>query len=114
MQSKARNVMADRKIDKPIPFLRKPLLRKLWGENEERGMQAMKLFSDCSGECCVCSSGGFCLAGHGDDDFSPASKEKIIERLDKAEYPRDKDYMIQYLAKLGYHYDVSNYGKKRK
>lgn len=78
------------------------------------GMQAMKLFSDCGGECCVCSSGGFCLAGHGDDDFSPASKEKIIERLDKAGYPHDKDYMIQYLAKLGYHYDVSNYGKKRK
>ena len=41
----------------------------------------MKMFSDCSGECCVCACGGFCLAGIGDDDFSPASKEKNHREL---------------------------------
>ena len=74
----------------------------------------MKIFSDCSGECCVCSHGGFCLAGHGDDDFSPASKEKIIENLDEGYYPSYIDYMINYLAnRYGYIYDVKNVGRKK-
>ena len=46
----------------------------------------MKMFSDCSGECCVCAFGNFCLAGHGDDDYRLASKEKIIDRLNRNEY----------------------------
>ena len=37
----------------------------------------MKMFSDCSGECCVCANGGYCIAGHGDDYFSPASKDSL-------------------------------------
>lgn len=49
----------------------------------------MKMFSDCSGECCVCG-GGWCMAGHGDDDFYPASKEEIIDRLRAGEYPAYK------------------------
>lgn len=57
----------------------------------------MKMFSDCSGECCVCGCGDMCLAGHGDDDFFPASKEKIIDRLKKGEYPHYRKYMIDYL-----------------
>ena len=73
----------------------------------------MKLFSDCSGECCVCACGGGCLAGHGDDDFYPATKEQVIDRLDKAQYKDYKDYMIGYLAGMGYHYDVSRYGSKK-
>lgn len=60
----------------------------------------MKLFSDCSGECCVCACAGGCLAGHGDDDFYPATKEQVIDRLDKAQYKDYKDYMIGYLAGL--------------
>lgn len=28
----------------------------------------MKMFSDCSGECCVCAVGNHCVAGHGDDE----------------------------------------------
>lgn len=37
----------------------------------------MKMFSDCSGSCndCVISYIGGCLAGHGDDDFSPITEE---------------------------------------
>lgn len=65
----------------------------------------MKMFSDCSGECCVCACGGFCLAGHGDDDFCLASKEKIIENLDKGYYPSYTDYMIGTLKSMyGYEY----------
>lgn len=65
----------------------------------------MKFFSDCSGECCVCGCGGFCLAGHGDDDFCLASKERIIENLDNGKYPSYTDYMINTLKNVyGYEY----------
>lgn len=64
----------------------------------------MKMFSDCSGECCICDCGGFCLAGHGDDDFCLASKEKIIENLDKGKYPTYTEYMKSAL-KQHYNYD---------
>ncbi|MCI8378566.1 MAG: hypothetical protein HFH72_08610 [Lachnospiraceae bacterium] len=65
----------------------------------------MKMFSDCSGECCVCACGRGCLAGHGDDDFYPASKELIIENLDNHRYERYRDYMINYLKeKYGFDY----------
>lgn len=65
----------------------------------------MKWFSDCSGECCVCANGDFCLAGHGDDDYSPASKDEVITRLDNYEYYSYRANMIQYLKdKFGYEY----------
>ena len=60
----------------------------------------MNMFSDCSGLCCVCACGGGCVAGHGDDYYSPASKEQIIERLDKHEYPASRAYMIDYLKTM--------------
>ncbi len=47
----------------------------------------MKMFSECSGDCLICgSSGGGCLAGHGDDDFYLASEEKLrtILRIKRA------------------------------
>ena len=62
------------------------------------------MFTECSGECCVCACGGGCLAGHGDDDFSPATKEQIIERLDKGQYKECTEYMKMYL-KSKYNYD---------
>ncbi len=58
----------------------------------------------CSGECCVCACGGGCLAGNGDDDFIPASKEKAIENLDNNKYERYREYMIKYL-KEKYNFD---------
>lgn len=61
----------------------------------------MKMFTDCSGECCICSCGDFCLAGHGDDDFRPASTEQIIERLQKGKYPNYLDIMIHELNRRG-------------
>lgn len=66
----------------------------------------MQLFSNCSGPCCLCSAGGGCLAGHGDDDFWPARKEQIIERLNKGQYEDDTQTMKNYLKeKYGYDYD---------
>lgn len=44
----------------------------------------MKMFSDCSGPCEDCEigmSGGPCLAGHGDDDFVPASEKSLRKAL---------------------------------
>lgn len=65
----------------------------------------MKFFSDCSGECCVCRCGRGCIAGHGDDYFSPATKEVIIERLRTGQYPDFRQYMIDYLKNtFGYDY----------
>lgn len=65
----------------------------------------MMMFSACSGECCVCGCGNGCLAGHGDDDFYLASKETIIERLDKGEYKSYTKYMINVLKDIyGYEY----------
>jgi len=64
----------------------------------------MKMFSDCTGECCVCMCAGCCLAGHGDDDYSLASKNQIIKRLDNGEYPDYRKLMIDTL-KNKYNYD---------
>ena len=68
----------------------------------------MKLFSDCSGECCLCGVGKGCLAGHGDDDFYPATKEQIIERLDKGRFPSYRQMMIDHL-KRAFNYDYHGY-----
>ena len=58
----------------------------------------MKMFSDCSNECCVCAfSGGTCLAGHGDDDFVPASKEELLRRLQFCEDKRSRQHIIDFL-----------------
>lgn len=65
----------------------------------------MKWFTDCRGPCCVCALGRFCLAGHGDDDFCLASKELIIENLDKGLYSSYTNYMIETLKNVyGYEY----------
>ena len=75
----------------------------------------MKMFSDCSGECCVCACSGFCLAGHGDDDFTPATKEKIIENLNEGKYANYVDYMIEHLKKMfNYNYNKKDFGKDKK
>jgi hypothetical protein len=66
----------------------------------------MKWFTDCSGECCICACGDFCLAGHGDDGYSLASKEQIIERLDKGQYSSYTKTMINTLENIyGYKYN---------
>lgn len=54
--------------------------------------------SSCIGKCCVCCYGdNGCIAGNGDDDFVPATKEKIIARLDRGDYHHRMQYMIDYL-----------------
>ena len=67
----------------------------------------MKMFSDCSGECCLCANGGGgCLAGHGDDEYWPANKEQIIERLDKGQFSDHTQTMKNYLKnRFKYDYD---------
>jgi hypothetical protein len=64
------------------------------------------MFSDCSGECCICACGDFCLAGHGDDDYSLASKEQINKRLNKGQYSSYKKTMLETLENVyGYKYE---------
>lgn len=59
----------------------------------------MKFFTDCSGPCYLCAL-DFCLAGHGDDDYIPASKEQIMERLDKGQYSSQRKEMTDYLRRV--------------
>lgn len=48
--------------------------------DKKRG-DIMKLFSDCSVPCCLCTYGGHgCLAGYVDDNFVYASKEELIKK----------------------------------
>ena len=65
----------------------------------------MKMFSGCSGECILCSCHGCCLAGHGDDDFYPATDEQLLQRLDELnnkQYTDDrKDIIIAELKRRG-------------
>ena len=63
------------------------------------------MFADCSGECCICSCGDFCLAGHGDDDYWPASKEQVIDRLNRGAYKSYTDMMVNYLRTMGVNYE---------
>ena len=52
----------------------------------------MKMFSDCSGSCLLCAgAGGGCLAGHGDDDYTLASKEQVLLMLKTKRYGGDLD-----------------------
>lgn len=64
----------------------------------------MKWFTDCSGECCICACDGVCLAGHGDDDFSPATNEQILGRLKNGNFPYYRQTMIDELARRGVDY----------
>ena len=70
----------------------------------------MKMFSDCSGECCLCACGEGCLAGHGDDYYCSASDEQIIERLNKGRYPDYREIMINELKRRGINYEYANLG----
>lgn len=55
--------------------------------------------------CGICGAGDGCLAGNGDDDFFPATKEQIIERLDRNQYKSHRDIMIKTLKeKFNYEY----------
>ena len=73
----------------------------------------MKMFSECSGECCICACGDFCIAGHGDDNFCLASVKQIIDKLDRGTYTSYVDYMIDFLKESGYEYDLKNLGSKK-
>ena len=69
------------------------------------------MFAKCSGECAVCTCAGFCLAGNGDDDFYPATKEQIIERLRDGQFSHYHEMMIDYLrTQYGYTFDPKEIG----
>lgn len=58
-------------------------------------------------QCEICKLAGGCLAGHDDDDYIPATKEQVIERLDNNEYNLRRDQMISYL-KHQFNYDYNS------
>lgn len=61
----------------------------------------MKLFSDCSGPCILCACSGGCLAGHGDDDFCPASSDTLFKRLKTTSSDDNKITILGELKKRG-------------
>ena len=71
----------------------------------------MKMFSDCSGNCILCGCYGCCLAGHGDDDFIPASDEDLQLRLAKGKFTDEaRQEILDELKRRGVHVvDVVNF-----
>lgn len=67
----------------------------------------MKLFSNCC-DCIICSQNGHCLAGHGDDDFSIASKDVLIDKLknDKLSHRDINIIKGTLLLEYNYNYDL--------
>lgn len=54
------------------------------------------------------------MAGHNDDYFVPANKEKVIENLDNNRYERYREYMIKYLKeKFNYDYIKNNESEEK-
>ena len=62
----------------------------------------MKIAPDCVDKCCICRNSGNCLAGNGDDDFIPATKEQIEERLKDDRYSAYQDKLRNFIESL-YH-----------
>lgn len=57
-------------------------------------------------DCAICKLGNGCLAGRNDNDYQPATKKQVIERLDDGRFQRDRDKMIKYLKnKFNYEYN---------
>lgn len=66
----------------------------------------MEFGTSCSGECAVCGNGEGCCAGHGDDDYSLATQEQLINRLNKRLYSAYRKLMINTLKqKFDYVYE---------
>lgn len=55
------------------------------------------MFTDCSGSCedCVIHYIGFCIAGHGDDDFSPISYERARGLMEEKKLNRHQIEMLK-------------------
>ncbi len=62
----------------------------------------MKIAQDCVDKCCICRNSVNCLAGNGDDDFMPATKEQIEERLKDDRYSAYQDKLRNFIESL-YH-----------
>ena len=63
------------------------------------------MFAKCGTKCCVCGR-KFCLAGEGDDDYTPASVETVLRRLEMKKYADHREQMIEYVKAHGYDWDV--------
>ena len=67
----------------------------------------MKMFSDCSGSCCICACTGCCLAGHSDDDFVLADKTTLVQRLIGQKYKDSKDSQQKIIDALKNNYNCT-------
>lgn len=54
----------------------------------------------CSGECCVCIDGEYCM----NKGYTEASVDTVIRRVREQIYSHEKDYMISWLKDKGYLY----------
>ena len=62
------------------------------------------MFAKCGTKCCTCGR-KFCLAGDGDDDYTPASVKTVLKRLEKGEYSDRREQMIEYVKAHGYDWE---------
>ena len=69
----------------------------------------MGLFSICH-DCWICSLFDHCYAGNGDDDYYPASKEQVLDRLSRYKdhfNERERQQMVDFLKnEYGIKYDI--------
>lgn len=58
------------------------------------------MFAECAGKCYRCYWGDSgCLAGHGDNDFTPATVQQLLERLVKRKYKDEHNRIREELVK---------------
>ena len=69
-------------------------------------MSMFKFFTECSGPCVLCACDGDCLAGHGDDYFSLASKEQLGERYREKRCRKEDLERIAHELLTTYGYDI--------
>lgn len=73
----------------------------------------MKLFPDCISNCWSCSCrDGSCLAGNGEDVYTPASNAQIVEWLDENRFNNDRQRLIDELKERGIVYNIPVKGCK--
>lgn len=54
----------------------------------------MKMFSDCTGQCVLCTAFRGCLAGHGDDHYQRAPEPMLRRRLEELRLELLKAYQV--------------------
>lgn len=77
-----------------------------WIESKSEAGGSMSACGFGDKECAICRHIGYCVAAMNDDYYYPATKEQVIERLDKGMFKSYRSLMKSYLcSKFNYQYE---------